>query len=88
MKKVINNFIEVFLFMINIVFIYCLIKINVIPTVYLIIIIGLIVVFDVISRFLLSKGKIGLTLGYIMLFINLVVSSIGIYYTFTTDNFL
>lgn len=75
MKKVINNFIEVFLFMINIVFIYCLIKINVIPTVYLIIIIGLIVVFDVISRFLLSKGKIGLTLGYIMLFINLVVSS-------------
>ena len=72
MKKVINNFIEVFLFMINIVFIYCLIKINVIPTVYLIIIIGLIVVFDVISRFLLSKGKIGLTLGYIMLFINLL----------------
>ncbi len=87
MKKIINNIIKILTLLINIVFIYYLIKLNVIPALYLVIIIGIIVVFDVISLILLSKGKICLIIGYILVFINLVVSSVGIYYASTTDNF-
>ncbi len=87
MKKIINNIIKILVLIINIIFIYYLIKINIIPTLYLSVIIGIIIILDVISWFLLSRGKICLIIGYILLLINLAVSSVGIYYTFTTDNF-
>ena len=57
MKKIINNIIKILTLLINIVFIYYLIKLNVIPALYLVIIIGIIVVFDVISLILLSKER-------------------------------
>ena len=85
--KIINNIIRIILILIHLIFIVYLIKINIIPTLYLSVIIGIIIILDVISWFLLSRGKICLIIGYILLLINLAVSSVGIYYTFTTDNF-
>lgn len=87
MKKIINNVCEIFTLIINIVFIYYLIKLNIIPTLYLIIIIGIIVILNIVSWILLSKGKVALIFGYILLVINLIISCVGIYYTSVTDSF-
>ena len=87
MKKIINNIIEILMLLINIVFVYYLIKLNIVPTLYLIIIIGIIVIINVISWILLSKGKVALIFGYILLVINLIISCTGIYYTSVTDSF-
>ena len=87
MKKIINNIIEILMLLINIVFVYYLIKLNIIPTLYLIIIIGIIVIINVISWILLSKGKVALIFGYILLVINFIISCTGIYYTSVTDSF-
>lgn len=87
MKKTINNIIEILMLLINIVFVYYLIKLNIIPTLYLIIIIGIIVIINVISWILLSKGKVALIFCYILLAINLIISCVGIYYTSVTDSF-
>lgn len=87
MKKIINNIIRVIAFIIHLIFIIYLIKLNILPTLYLSIIIGVILVIDVISWILISKGKIKLIIGYVLLLIVSVVSCFGIYYTYTTDNF-
>ena len=88
MKKIINNIIRVVAFIIHLIFIIYLIKLNVLPILYLSIIIGVIVIIDVISWILISKGKIKLIIGYVLLFIISIISCFGIYYTYTTDNFL
>ena len=87
MKKIINNIIEILMLLINIVFIYYLIKLNIIPMLYLIIIIGIIVIFNIISWILLLKKNVTLIFGYIFLAINLIISCAGIYYTYVTDSF-
>ena len=87
MKKIINNVCEIFTLIINIVFIYYLIKLNIIPMLYLIIIIGIIVIFNIISWILLLKRNVTLIFGYIFLAINLIISCAGIYYTSVTDSF-
>ena len=87
MKKIINNIIEILMLLINIVFVYYLIKLNIVPTLYLVIIIGIIVILNIASWILLSKGKIALIFGYILLAINLIISCVGIYYTSVTDSF-
>ena len=87
MKKIINNVCEIFTLIINIVFIYYLIKLNIIPTLYLVIIIGIIVIINIVSWILLLKRKVALIFGYILLAINLIISCAGIYYTSVTDNF-
>lgn len=87
MKKIINNVCEIFTLIINIVFIYYLIKLNIIPMLYLIIIIGIIVIFNIISWILLLKKNVTLIFGYIFLAINLIISCAGIYYTYVTDSF-
>ena len=87
MKKIINNIIRVIAFIIHLIFIIYLIKLNILPTLYLSIIIGVILVIDVISWILISKEKIKLIIGYVFLLIASVVSCFGIYYTYTTDNF-
>ena len=74
MKKIINNIIEILMLLINIVFVYYLIKLNIIPTLYLVIIIGIIAILNIISWILLSKGKVALIFGYILLAINLIIS--------------
>lgn len=88
MKKIINNIIRVVAFITHLIFIIYLIKLNVLPILYLSIIIGVIVMIDVISWILISKGKIKLIIGYVLLFIISIISCFGIYYTYTTDNFL
>ena len=87
MKKIINNIIEILMLLINIVFVYYLIKLNIIPMLYLIIIIGIIVIFNIISWILLLKKNVTLIFGYIFLAINLIISCAGIYYTYVTDSF-
>lgn len=58
MKKIINNIIEILMLLINIVFVYYLIKLNIIPTLYLVIIIGIIAILNIVSWILLSKEKL------------------------------
>ena len=88
MKKIINNIIRTILIIIHLIFIIYLIKLNVLPTLYLAIIIVVILTLDIISWILISKGKIKLIIGYIILLIISIISGIGIYYTNITDSFL
>ena len=88
MKKIINNIIRTILIIIHLIFIIYLIKLNVLPTLYLAIIIFVILILDIISWILISKGKIKLIIGYIILLIISIISGIGIYYTNITDSFL
>lgn len=88
MKKIINNIIRTILIIIHLIFIIYLIKLNIIPTLYLAIIIVVILTLDIISWILISKGKIKLIIGYIILLIISIISGIGIYYTNITDSFL
>ncbi len=86
--KIINNIIRTILIIIHLIFIIYLIKLNIIPTLYLAIIIAVILTLDIISWILISKGKIKLIIGYIILLIISIISGIGIYYTNITDSFL
>lgn len=86
--KIINNIIRTILIIIHLIFIIYLIKLNVLPTLYLAIIIVVILTLDIISWILISKGKIKLIIGYIILLIISIISGIGIYYTNITDSFL
>ena len=88
MKKITNNIIRIIALIIHLIFIIYLIKLNVLPTLYLAIIIAVILILDIISWFLISKGKIKLIIGYIILLIISIISGIGIYYTNITDSFL
>ena len=88
MKKITNNIIRIIALLIHLIFIIYLIKLNVLPTLYLAIIIAVILILDIISWFLISKGKIKLIIGYIILLIISIISGIGIYYTNITDSFL
>lgn len=88
MKKIINNVIKTILIIIHLIFIIYLIKLNIIPTLYLAIIIVVILTLDIISWILISKGKIKLIIGYIILLIMSIISCFGIYYTNVTDSFL
>ena len=85
--KIINNIIRTILIIIHLIFIIYLIKLNIIPTLYLAIIIAVILTLDIISWILISKGKIKLIIGYIILLIMSIISCFGIYYTNVTDNF-
>lgn len=87
MKKITNNIIRIIALIIHLIFIVYLIKLNILPNIYLGIIIGVILMFDIISCLLISKGKIRPIIGYIILIIISVLSCIGIYYTNVTDNF-
>lgn len=88
MKKITNNIIRIIALLIHLIFIIYLIKLNVLPTLYLAIIIAVILILDIISWVLISKGKIKLIIGYIILLIISIISGIGIYYTNITDSFL
>ena len=88
MKKITNNIIRIIALIIHLIFIIYLIKLNVLPTLYLAIIIFVILILDIISWVLISKGKIKLIIGYIILLIISIISGIGIYYTNITDSFL
>ena len=88
MKKITNNIIRIIALLIHLIFIIYLIELNVLPTLYLAIIIFVILILDIISWVLISKGKIKLIIGYIILLIISIISGIGIYYTNITDSFL
>ena len=61
--KIINNIIRIILILIHLIFIVYLIKLNILPNIYLGIIIGVILMFDIISCLLISKGKIRPIIG-------------------------
>lgn len=91
MNKIFNfyNFINVISLVLNTYLVYLIIKTGIIPMRYLLIITGVIYILNIINIILSSrKNKIIKVIGYIFIFIYLIISSIGIYYLKTTNDFI
>ena len=91
-KRKINKKIIIFS-IINLIFTtllsYFMISLNIIPTKYLILIIGVLLGIDLISIILIkNKKKAVRGIGYFISILMVLISSIGTYYISTTNNFL
>ena len=91
MKKIFNlcNIVNIISLVINTYLLSLIIKINIIPARYLMILVGVIYVLNIILIILTTrKSKIIKTMGYIILITYILISSVATFYLKSTDNFL
>lgn len=90
MKKIKFSFVAFILcVLISLCFIYTINKLGILPTYYIVALLGVLVLLNVIFFVLTSrKNKACKVIGYILSILIILVSITGIYYIKTTDNFL
>ena len=83
------NIISIIDIVLLVVLLFLIFNVNVLPTKYLVLVIALLLVINIIGIVLVNlKKKVIKIIGVIILILSILLSGVGSYYLFTTNNFL